>query len=159
MAHPTEATRQTILRKILKISRLLLARDLNINTRDEIDEIKLKLQTEITLLWQSNEVRFRKVTVKDEIQHGLFFFKEVLYDLIPDFYQSLNKKLRSIYDINYASPSLFKFGSWVGGDRDGHPFVTVDITKNTLPLFSAKILYIKYKSSKNSNEFLYPVPD
>jgi len=131
-AHPTEATRQTILRKILKISRLLLARELYNNSTDETDEIRLKLQTEITLLWQSNEVRFRKVTVKDEIQHGLFFFKEVLYDLIPDFYQSLNKKLKTIYEINDASPSLFKFGSWVGGDRDGHPFVTVDITKNTL---------------------------
>jgi phosphoenolpyruvate carboxylase len=131
-AHPTEAARQTILRKILKISRLLLAREFNNNTQDEIDEIKLKLQTEITLLWQSNEVRFRKVTVNDEIQHGLFFFKEVLYELMPHFYQSLNNKLRSIYGMNSLSPAIFKFGSWIGGDRDGHPFVTVDISKTTL---------------------------
>ena len=84
------------------------------------------------MLWQSNEVRFRKVTVKDEIQHGLFFFKEVLYDLIPHFYQSFNKKLKSTFDISDYTPVIFKFGTWVGGDRDGHPFVTVDITKNTL---------------------------
>ncbi len=131
-AHPTEATRQTILRKILRISRLLLQRELCINTQEEIEEINLKLQTEITLLWQSNEVRFHKVTVQDEIQHGLFFFKEVLYDLIPNFYQNFNKNLKSIYKIETPAPELIKFGSWMGGDRDGHPFVTVDITKETL---------------------------
>jgi phosphoenolpyruvate carboxylase len=131
-AHPTEATRQTILRKTLKISRILLKRELNINTVDELADMQLQLQTEITLLWQSNEVRFHKVTVKDEIQHGLFFFREVLFDLIPHFYQSLNKKLQTYYGINDYIPAIFKFGSWIGGDRDGHPFVTVDITKDTL---------------------------
>ena len=131
-AHPTEATRQTILRKILKINRLLLTRELFFNTTEQLEEIKIKLQTEITLLWQSNEVRFRKVTVKDEIQHGLFFFREVLYDLIPQFYKSLNKKLQDYYDLPDPVPAIFKFGSWIGGDRDGHPFVTVDITQNTL---------------------------
>ncbi|MDR3628301.1 MAG: phosphoenolpyruvate carboxylase [Ignavibacteriaceae bacterium] len=131
-AHPTEATRQTILRKILKISRILLTKEFLTNTKDEFDDLQLQLQTEITLLWQSNEVRFHKVTVKDEIQHGLFFFREVLYDLMPHFYQTLNKKLQTYYDINDYIPAIFKFGSWIGGDRDGHPFVTVDITKDTL---------------------------
>jgi len=131
-AHPTEATRQTILRKILKISQLLLNKELSNNTLEETEEIKLKLQTEITLLWQSNEVRFHKVTVKDEIQHGLFFFKEILYDLLPRFYNNFNKKLNTIYEFDLPSPPIFKFGSWMGGDRDGHPYVTVDITKDTL---------------------------
>ena len=131
-AHPTEATRQTTLRKILKISQLLLKRELMILTLDEINEIKRELQTEITLLWQSNEIRFHKVTVKDEIQSGMFFFKEVLYDIIPDFYLSINSKLKTILNFDLRSPSLIKFGSWMGGDRDGHPFITVDITKETL---------------------------
>ncbi|MHB8578662.1 MAG: phosphoenolpyruvate carboxylase [Ignavibacteriaceae bacterium] len=131
-AHPTEATRQTTLRKILKISKLLLKRELTILTLEEINEIKRELQTEITLLWQSNEIRFHKVTVKDEIQRGMFFFKEVLYDIIPSFYLSINSKLKTILNIDFRSPSIIKFGSWMGGDRDGHPFITVEITKETL---------------------------
>lgn len=131
-AHPTEATRQTILRKILKISQLLLKRELLKNTDEEVEEIKAHLQTEITLLWQSNEIRFHKVTVKDEIQRGLFFFKDVLYDIIPQFYLILNSKLRSEYNFEKPSPNVLNFGSWMGGDRDGHPFVTVDLTKETL---------------------------
>jgi len=131
-AHPTEATRQTILRKVLRISKLLLKREIAVNTKEEIEETNQKLQTEITLLWQSNEIRFHKVTVKDEIQNGLFFFKEVLYDLIPEFYLTFNRHLRLIYDIDLPSPAIIKFGSWMGGDRDGHPFVTPEISKETL---------------------------
>ncbi|MCL5028256.1 MAG: phosphoenolpyruvate carboxylase [Bacteroidetes bacterium] len=144
-AHPTEAARQTILRKILRISRLLLQKELSINTQEEIEDINLKLQTEITLLWQSNEVRFHKVTVHDEIQHGLFFFKEVLYDLIPEFYQSFRRKLKSIYDLDMPLSALIKFGSWMGGDRDGHPYVTVDITKETLISSKKQIISLYQK--------------
>ncbi len=131
-AHPTEATRQTILRKILKISKLLLQRELSINTLEESESINLNLQSEITLLWQSNEIRFQKVTVNDEIQHGLFFFKEVIYDVIPKFYIKLNSNLKSLFKMEDPSPVIIKFGSWIGGDRDGHPFVTVDLTKDTM---------------------------
>ena len=131
-AHPTEATRQTILRKILKISQLLLRRELLKNTPGEEEEIKTQLQTEITLLWQSNEIRFHKVTVKDEIQRGLFFFKDVIYELIPQFYLTFNSKLRSEYNFKKPVPSVLNFGSWMGGDRDGHPYVTVNLTKETL---------------------------
>ncbi len=131
-AHPTEAARQTILRKILKISRLLLERELFINTEVESLDINIKLQTEIALLWQSNEIRFQKVTVKDEIQNGLFFFKEVLYEVIPKFYQTFNYNLKTCLNFQLPAPVIFKFGSWIGGDRDGHPFVTAELTKETL---------------------------
>ncbi len=131
-AHPTEATRQTTLRKILRISELLLNREVQKLNTAEQEEILRQLQTEITLLWQSNEIRFHKVTVQDEIQRGMFFFKEILYDIIPSFYTTLNKNLKSILNFNNPSPVIINFGSWMGGDRDGHPFVTVDITKETL---------------------------
>ena len=131
-AHPTEATRQTILRKILKISQLLLKRELLKNTAEEEEEIKAQLQTEITLLWQSNEIRFHKVTVRDEIQRGIFFFKDVIYEIIPQFYLILNSKLKSEYNFDKPASNLLNFGSWMGGDRDGHPYVTVDLTKETL---------------------------
>ncbi len=138
-AHPTEATRQTILRKILKISQLLLFRELSKLTEKEEEEVKLQLQKEITLIWQSNEIRFHKVTVQDEIQRGTFFFKDVLYDVIPQFYLMLNLELGKTFAIE-KSPSLIEFGSWMGGDRDGHPFVTVDITKETLTNNKRQIL-------------------
>ncbi|MGE5497921.1 MAG: phosphoenolpyruvate carboxylase, partial [Syntrophothermus sp.] len=131
-AHPTEATRQTILKKILKISELLLRRETSIKTDREEEEISRELETEITLLWQSNEIRFHKVTVKDEIQRGLFFFQNVLYNVIPGFYQNLNSTLEKIFDTAFPSPAIIRFGSWMGGDRDGHPFVTTDITRDTL---------------------------
>jgi len=131
-AHPTEATRQTILRKILRISQLLLQKELVKYTHEEEEEIKRELHTVITLLWQSNEIRFHKITVGDEIQRGLFFFKDILYDVLPKFYIRLNLKLESFFKIESPSPAVIKFGSWMGGDRDGHPFVTEDITKETL---------------------------
>ncbi|MCU7496300.1 MAG: phosphoenolpyruvate carboxylase [Ignavibacteria bacterium] len=144
-AHPTEATRQTILKKILNISRLLLQREYKKLTPYEEERIRQQLQTEVTLLWQSNEIRFHKVTVKDEIQHGLFFFKNVLYDLIPEFYLNLNLKLGSVYKFKNPAPALIKFGSWMGGDRDGHPYVTVDITKETVANYRKIILELYLK--------------
>ncbi len=131
-AHPTEATRQTILRKILTISRLLLKREISKNTKDELEEINRQLQAEITLLWQSNEIRFHKVTVKDEIQRGLFFFKDVLYNIMPKFYAHLNTKANVEFKYKNPLPALIHFGSWMGGDRDGHPYVTAELTKETL---------------------------
>ena len=144
-AHPTEATRQTILRKILKISQLLLQREIENLTEFEIENIKQQLQTEITLLWQSNEIRFHKVTVRDEIQRGAFFFKDVLYDLIPNFYLSFNNHLKNIYQVEEHSPTFLKFGSWMGGDRDGHPFVTIDVTKQTLTNNKKQIISLYQK--------------
>ena len=139
-AHPTEATRQTILRKILTISQLLLKREVSVNTKDELAEISRQLQAEITILWQSNEIRFHRVTVKDEIQRGLFFFKDVIYNILPDFYSHLNYKIKSSFNFPDSVPTIIKFGSWMGGDRDGHPYVTVDLTKQTLQNNKKQIL-------------------
>lgn len=130
-AHPTEATRQTILRKILLISELLIRKETVKSTPDELIEIHTQLQTEITLLWQSNEIRFHKVTVKDEIQRGLFFFEQVLYNGIAKFYERLNRETNKTFSLN-VSKSIINFGSWMGGDRDGHPYVTAEVTKDTV---------------------------
>jgi len=130
-AHPTEATRQTILRKILLISELLIRKETVKSTPNELAEINTQLQTEITLLWQSNEIRFHKVTVKDEIQRGLFFFEQVLYNGIAKFYERLNRETNKTFSLN-VSKSIINFGSWMGGDRDGHPYVTADVTKDTV---------------------------
>lgn len=128
-AHPTEATRQTILKKILRISNLLLKKQLTFCTEQELLQIREKIKTEITLLWQSTEIRFSKITIQDEIIRGLFFFREGIYKNLSDFYSRLNKSFNSnLFEINNIPP-LIKFGSWIGSDRDGHPFVTEEITK------------------------------
>lgn len=130
-AHPTEATRQTILRKILSISKLLIRKETENLTSTQHAEINVHLQAEITLLWQSNEIRFHKVTVKDEIQRGLFFFEQVLYNGVADFYRTLNDEIEKTFSIQKIPNAIINFGSWIGGDRDGHPFVTPTVTKET----------------------------
>ena len=144
-AHPTEATRQTILRKILNISKILLNKELLRNSEFDIDEFKNKLKIQVTLIWQSTDIRFSKITVRDEIQRGLFFFKDIIFDEIPELYKKLNDSIKVNYKTNYNSPPLLKLGSWMGGDRDGHPFVTTELSKETFEYQKNTIieLYLK----------------
>lgn len=148
-AHPTEATRQTILKKILKISNLLLSRELRHHSSLELDKIKRKIKTEIVLLWQSNEIRFSKITVEDEIMRGLFFFREVIYKVLPDFYENLERALHNKYKYTKDLPNLVKFGSWIGSDRDGHPYVSEEITKQTFQIHRREIINL-YLQELNS---------
>ena len=131
-AHPTEATRQTILRQVLEINRLLLMKDASIADPFINKKLEDEIYAAITLLWQTDEIRSRKVTVQDEVQRGMFFFKEIIYNVIPEFYIHLKYLLNE--QLNYYSsvPAFIHFGSWMGGDRDGHPYVTPEVTKETL---------------------------
>jgi phosphoenolpyruvate carboxylase len=144
-AHPTEATRQTILRKILNISELLLRRETTTLTPDELSDLRNQLHAEITMLWQTNEIRMNKVTVHDEIRRGLFFFGEILYDAIPVLYERLNRTLKNVFDVEITVPVILKFGSWIGGDRDGHPLVTADVTKTAFQLQKKQIISLYMK--------------
>ncbi len=139
-AHPTEATRQTILKKILAVSNILLDIELNYHTESEIEKQKTRIKSEVTLLWQSNEIRFRKVTVKDEVMRGMFFFKNILYNVIPEFYDDLFASINQHLDYKSELPVILKFGSWIGGDRDGHPFVTDQVTKDTFLIQQQEII-------------------
>jgi phosphoenolpyruvate carboxylase len=151
-AHPTEATRQTVLQKILNISELLLRREISALTPDELTELRGELHTEITMLWQTNEIRLNKVTVTDEIRRGLFFFREILYDTIPVFYERLNRSLKKVFSEDLGSeeagieaPVILKFGSWIGGDRDGHPFVTAEVTRSAFQMQKRQIISLYMK--------------
>jgi len=128
-AHPTEASRQTVMRKILRICELLAVRE---EKKGRHFDIIRKLKSEITLLWQTNDVRTHKVSVSDEVQRGLFFLKDVIYDRVDEFYHLFYYSLQAGgFDLSPSEP-VIKFGSWIGGDRDGHPFVTTEITRDTL---------------------------
>lgn len=140
-AHPTEATRQTILKKILRITNLLIDKELGLFSKNELYSINKKLKTEITLLWQSNEIRFSKITIKDEVMRGLFFFSNSIYKILPEFYNALqNSFSKNLKVKSEIQNPIFKFGSWIGSDRDGHPFVTEEISKDTFRIHKLEII-------------------
>ncbi len=129
-AHPTEAKRRTILetlRRIFVISEELDIPGLTLNQREEIKE---KLQRHIRILYKTNEVRVAKPQVLDEVKNGLYYFKECLFDAVPETYRNLEKSLTHIYGEGHSLhvPSFIRFGSWIGGDRDGNPFVKPETT-------------------------------
>ena len=112
-AHPTEATRRTILLAQVRIARLLAALDAA-ETQPERDRIEDALGEQITILWQTDEVRHGRPRVTDEIQHGLWFFEHSLIDA--------SERLLSEYQARLpGAPLPFSFGTWIGGDLDGNP--------------------------------------
>ncbi len=157
-AHPTEATRQTVLRKMLNISELLLRRETASLTPNELAELRRELHAEITMLWQTNEIRMNRVTVQDEIRRGLFFFGEIMYDAIPVFYERVNRTLARVFDSKVTSPVILRFGSWIGGDRDGHPFVTAGVTKSALKMQQREILSLYLRDLARRYETMSTAP-
>jgi phosphoenolpyruvate carboxylase len=132
-AHPTEAKRRTILLKLKGIAQHLYTLDVRHLLPEEKEEITERIREIIVSLWQSEEHRERRPTVLDEVRQGLYFFETSLFDLVPRIYRELNKALREHYpDEQLQIPTFLRYGSWMGGDRDGNPFVTLDITEGTL---------------------------
>jgi len=131
-AHPTEATRQTVLRKVRRITELLIRNDPERLPRADGERIWKTVEAEVTLLWQTSDLRFNRITVTDEVQRGMFFFENVLYEAIPSLCRSFEESVGdpSAHELFLRPP--FSLGSWVGGDRDGHPFVTPGVTRETV---------------------------
>ncbi|WAH38399.1 phosphoenolpyruvate carboxylase [Alicyclobacillus dauci] len=134
-AHPTEALRRTVLDKHSKISAFLEEMDNPLRTPRELDELKEKIRTEIIVLWQTRSVRKQRITVIDEVRNGLYFLDQILFDVLPEVHEKLERAVREHFsDEEIAVPSLIRFGSWMGGDRDGNPNVTHSTTAETLKL-------------------------
>ena len=113
-AHPTEATRRTVLLAHLRIARELQRLDDPRLLPPEWEDVEERLAEEITLLWQTDEVRHDRVRITDEIRHGLWFFEHSLMDAATDLLGEWRERLPD------APPPLL-FGSWIGGDMDGNP--------------------------------------
>ena len=134
-AHPTEAVRRTILDIHKRIANELMKLDQPGLTEAEKEEIRLRLLGEVNALWQTDELRKRKPTVSDEVRNGLYYFDETLFDVLPRVYQELEHCLNRYYPKrNWHVPSFLRFGSWIGGDRDGNPAVTPQVTWDTLTM-------------------------
>ncbi|MGV6810150.1 MAG: phosphoenolpyruvate carboxylase [bacterium] len=134
-AHPTEARRRTLMD--LQRDIFLLIDKLQIAELSEEEEFSLMrhLKAQIQLMWRTNEVRISKPSVIDEVRYGLYYFNESLFDAIPVVYRYFERAIRQTYGKGAVNiPSFLRFGSWIGGDRDGNPFVTPSITRQAIRL-------------------------
>jgi phosphoenolpyruvate carboxylase len=132
-AHPTEAKRVTVLEKHRRIYRRLVDLEAPRWTPRERNAVIDGLRTEIELLWLTGELRLAKPTVAQELAWGLYFVNENLFDVVPELTEKLERALRQAYPgERFAPHPFFQLGSWIGGDRDGNPFVTNEVTRETL---------------------------
>ncbi|MGQ0511793.1 MAG: phosphoenolpyruvate carboxylase [Betaproteobacteria bacterium] len=132
-AHPTEAKRVTVLERHRRIYLRLLDLESPRWTAREREDLLLAISDEIELLWLTGELKLEKPTVEQEVQWGLYFFNENLFDVLPQLYAKAEAAFAKAYPGEVLElPTLFSFGSWIGGDRDGNPFVTSEVTRQAL---------------------------
>jgi phosphoenolpyruvate carboxylase len=133
--HPTESTRRTILRKQQHIAHDLLDRLNPGSTQTELDTLWARVRLEITSIWQTEEHPREGLTVVDEREHVLFYLIDILYRVVPLFYEEIEAALAKAYGVpleQLDAPSILHFGSWVGGDMDGNPDVHGKTIRETL---------------------------
>lgn len=134
-AHPTESTRRTILRKQQRIAQLLLDRLDPTLTPAEQRGVWGRIRSEITTGWQTEEHPRQRLTVADEREHVLFYLIEILYRIVPAFYEEIDSALEKVFGAAPGSveiPAILDFGTWVGGDMDGNPDVHAKTIRETL---------------------------
>ena len=135
MAHPTESTRRTILRKQQRLAGLLYDRLNPTLAPSEQRASRGRIRTEITTGWQTEDYPRQRLTVADEREHVLFYLVEVLYRIVPGFYEEIAEALSKNFDVDpdeIELPTIIRFGSWVGGDMDGNPDVHAKTIRETL---------------------------
>ena len=135
-AHPTEVKRRTLIQKYANLTTLMEQRHLYKKYPTKIIEIDRKLYSEIAIIWKTDELKRTKPSPLDEARWGLAVIEDSLWDIIPRVYKRLNDIFRK--NLNQDLPRNFnpiQFGSWMGGDRDGNPNVTSEVTKKVI-LFS-----------------------
>jgi phosphoenolpyruvate carboxylase len=154
-AHPTEIVRHTIRKKQRRIARVLQELDraeeafrgMGLTSSWEAEEAKTQLLEEIRLWWRTDELHQFKPTVLDEVDYALHYFDEVLFDVIPQLSTRLKKALKNTFPgLVSAANNFCRFGSWVGGDRDGNPFVTSEVTWETA-CYQRNLVIEKYLQS------------
>ena len=140
-AHPTESKRRILLAGKMRIFDLVREYEQR-NRRDaERQEIRRRLRVEIHLMWRTDEVRPGAPTVRSEIKNGLHYFETSLFRAVPRMYRDFEHAWGQVFPDHPApTPALVRFGSWIGGDRDGNPYVTPEVTRTALQLQEATAL-------------------
>lgn len=144
-AHPTESRRRTVMEALRRV--FLDSEELEISRLSRIQKTAIynKLERNIRILFETNEVRINKLDVIDEVTNGLYYFRECLFSAVPETYRYLENAIQRTYGSNPQTgdirvPSFIQFGSWIGGDRDGNPFVKPETTITAVRLQSREIL-------------------
>ncbi|HUR87236.1 MAG TPA: phosphoenolpyruvate carboxylase [Solirubrobacteraceae bacterium] len=140
-AHPTEARRYTTVSKLARIFALLRELDERRPAFGMQEQIRRQIAAAVQEMWGSDELRAVTTTVLDEVRAGLIYFSSTLAQVVPRVYRDLESTIRVTYpDSDVPVPPLLGFGSWIGGDRDGNPNVTPQMTASALQLMKDSCL-------------------
>ncbi|HEX6467152.1 MAG TPA: phosphoenolpyruvate carboxylase, partial [Terriglobales bacterium] len=142
-AHPTEVSRRTVLYKRTRIAEQMHELDLLPLTTFEAAEHQSRIAGEIAAMWQTDEVRRRQPSVEDEIKMGLSYLGGSVIRTLPEIYDEMADAFQQIYGLPIKArelPTIVRFGSWIGGDRDGNPNVTPSVTRTALQMAREAVL-------------------
>jgi phosphoenolpyruvate carboxylase len=142
-AHPTEVARRSVMFKRRRIGDFLATVDRIPVPEQDLARLEQLVLAEITSLWQTDEVRSRRPTVYDEIKMGLDYYDVSIFETLPSLYREISEALHASYGLEIdtlALPQVLQFGSWIGGDRDGNPFVTPQVTRDSIQLARGHLL-------------------
>jgi len=146
--HPTETTRRTLLRKQQTIVRRMVEMQNPALTPQEANACFESIRSDITAIWQTEENPSEAADVSDELEHMLFFLTDVIYKVIPSIYEAIQLALIDVYGAeakNYELPTLFRFGSWVGGDLSSSKEITARTIRETMARQRSLILDLYYR--------------
>ncbi|GAB3666642.1 phosphoenolpyruvate carboxylase [Actinocorallia lasiicapitis] len=144
-AHPTEARRRAVVTAITRVSDLLHAYDDTSASSERLD-LRRRMREEIDLLWRTAQRRHQQMDPLDEVRTAMAAFDETIFRVVPQIYRTLDTVLKDgdANDLGGAqppkAPAYLRFGSWIGGDRDGNPFVTAQVTRKALKIQSQHVL-------------------
>jgi phosphoenolpyruvate carboxylase len=133
-AHSLQATRRTLLRKQQRVAQRMLDRMNPTLTPQELRNLWSGIRFELTTAWQTEELPRKQLTVGDEREQIVFYLVEILYRVVPSFYEEIALALAKVFNVTAESielPCILRFGSWVGGDMDGHPDVHARTIRET----------------------------
>lgn len=139
-AHPTEVQRKSILDTERAIANLLSRRS-SIFSKKDLQKNDYLIRSHVSALWQTRMLRFSKLTVSNEIDNALSFYDKTFLEVIPEVLQDLEMAIADQFSLeNYDLPHFFQMGSWIGGDRDGNPFVNAETLSVAIHKQSKKIV-------------------
>jgi phosphoenolpyruvate carboxylase len=155
-AHPTEIMRRTLQHKYNRVADALAGRDRPDLTPRERESLLQSMRREIAGAWHTEEVRRERPSPLDEVRSGMAVFEETIWNAVPEFCRSLDRTLRKVTGRGLpVEVAPIRFGSWIGGDRDGNPSVTPDVTRRAalmsrwtaLSLYAREIEALRFELS------------
>ncbi|MGM0546008.1 MAG: phosphoenolpyruvate carboxylase [Bacteroidota bacterium] len=153
-AHPTEARRHSVLVKQQHITEMIEQLKGDDLTPSERKELKLNIFNEIHLLLATDEVRTERVTVEDEVENGIFYFRNAIWQTIPVLYDDLRNAFEMYYDEVPDFDPILRYRSWIGSDRDGNPNVTPEVTMETIIEQRKNIIELYLEELDNLRRYL-----